>query len=234
MRSSGGTATGDAHPRRDQRSCARRPGSTASAPPAAIVLLSDGKSTSGVDAARRGAGGRRGATSRSTPSRSARRPGRSPCGRRAAATETRQVPPDPATLRADRRGLGRPGLHGRRRRAPRQVYERLGSQLGRKNEPRQISSISPRQRSRSSSRARHSPCAGSGASSDNVKENTMDRRRSDPRARARRAARGAPGGAARDQARDRRPGRDARAAARLAARRRPRPARGRSRASRRR
>jgi Ca-activated chloride channel homolog len=136
LKSSGGTATGDA-----VRAAVRiLVGGSAKPPPSAIVLLSDGKSTSGV-----------------TPLTAAQEAGRRhipiytvalgtatgtiTVPRRGGGTETRQVPPDPATLRQMSAASGGEAFQAADAQRLSQVYERLGSQLGRKNEPRQISSL---------------------------------------------------------------------------------------------
>ena len=139
MKSSGGTATGDAV-RAAVRILTATPGTNGKAPPAAIVLLSDGKSTKGV-----------------TPLTAAQEAGRRhipiytvalgtstgtiTVPRQGGGTETRQVPPDPATLRQMAVASGGQAFQAADAQRLSQVYERLGSQLGRKNEPRQISSM---------------------------------------------------------------------------------------------
>jgi Ca-activated chloride channel homolog len=136
LKSSGGTATGDA-----VRAAVRiLVGGSTKPPPSAIVLLSDGKSTSGV-----------------TPLTAAQEAGRRhipiytvalgtatgtiTVPRRGGGTETRQVPPDPETLRQMSAASGGEAFQAADAQRLSQVYERLGSQLGRKNEPRQISSL---------------------------------------------------------------------------------------------
>jgi Ca-activated chloride channel family protein len=117
------------------------PGADGKPPPAAIVLLSDGKSTSGD----------------TTPLAAAQNAGRKhvpiytvalgtasgtiTVPRAGGGTETRQVPPDPATLRQMAAASGGQAYQAADAQRLSQVYERLGSQLGRKNEPRQISSL---------------------------------------------------------------------------------------------
>jgi len=139
LRSSGGTATGEAL-RAAIRILTTTPGADGKRPPAAIVLLSDGKSTSGV-----------------TPLGAAQEAGRQhipvytvalgtatgtiTVPRTGGGTETRQVPPDPAALRQIAAASGGQAYQAADAQRLRQVYERLGSQLGRKNEPRQISSL---------------------------------------------------------------------------------------------
>jgi Ca-activated chloride channel family protein len=136
LKSSGGTATGNA-----VRAAVRilTAGST-KPPPSAIVLLSDGKSTSGV-----------------APLTAAQEAGRRPIPiytvalgtatgtitvpRKGGGTETRQVPPDPETLRQMSAASGGQAFQAADAQRLSQVYERLGSQLGRKNVPRQISSL---------------------------------------------------------------------------------------------
>jgi Ca-activated chloride channel family protein len=116
------------------------PGATGKAPPSAIVLLSDGKSTSGVapltaaqEAGRRHIPIYTVALGTATGTITVPRAG--------GGTETRQVPPDPATLRQMAAASGGQAYQAADEQRLSQVYERLGSQLGRKNEPRQISSL---------------------------------------------------------------------------------------------
>jgi Ca-activated chloride channel homolog len=136
LKSSGGTATGDA-----VRAAVRiLVGGSAKPPPSAIVLLSDGKSTSGVaplTAAQEA--GRRHIPIYTVALGTAT--GTITVPRRGGGTETRQVPPDPATLRQMSAASGGEAFQAADAQRLSQVYERLGSQLGRKNEPRQISSL---------------------------------------------------------------------------------------------
>jgi len=136
LRSSGGTATGNAV-RAAVRILTAGPGKP---PPAAIVLLSDGKSTSGVSpvAAAQEAGRRHipiytVALGTPTGTITIPRPG--------GGTETRPVPPDPETLHQIAAASGGQAYQAADAQRLSQVYERLGSQLGRKNVPRQISSL---------------------------------------------------------------------------------------------
>jgi Ca-activated chloride channel family protein len=105
------------------------------------VLLSDGKSTSGDTtplAAAQNAGRKHipvYTVALGTPSGTITVP------RQGGGTETRQVPPDPATLRQMAAASGGQAYQAADAQRLSQVYERLGSQLGRKNEPRQISSL---------------------------------------------------------------------------------------------
>jgi Ca-activated chloride channel homolog len=139
MQSSGGTATGDAL-RAATRILSAAPGLNGKAPPAAIVLLSDGKSTKGVAplTAAQEAGKRHipiYTVALGTPT--GQITVKTPDG----GTETRQVPPDPTTLRQIASASGGQAYEAVDAKRLSQVYERLGSQLGRKNEPRQISSM---------------------------------------------------------------------------------------------
>jgi Ca-activated chloride channel homolog len=139
LQSSGGTATGNAV-RAAVRILTATPGADGKPPPAAIVLLSDGKSTSGVapltaaqEAGRRHIPIYTVALGTST--------GTITIPRKGGGTETRQVPPDPETLRQMAAASGGQAYQAADAQRLSQVYERLGSQLGRKNEPRQISSL---------------------------------------------------------------------------------------------
>jgi Ca-activated chloride channel family protein len=136
LKSSGGTATGNA-----VRAAVRilTAGST-KPPPSAIVLLSDGKSTSGVSpltAAQEA--GRRHIPIYTVALGTAT--GTITVPRKGGGTETRQVPPDPETLRQMSAASGGEAFQAADAQRLSQVYERLGSQLGRKNVPRQISSL---------------------------------------------------------------------------------------------
>jgi Ca-activated chloride channel homolog len=139
LQSSGGTATGNAV-RAAVRILTATPGADGKPPPAAIVLLSDGKSTSGVaplTAAQEA--GRRHIPVYTVALGTAT--GTITVPRKGGGTETRQVPPDPATLRQMAAASGGQAYQAADAQRLSQVYERLGSQLGRKNEPRQISSL---------------------------------------------------------------------------------------------
>jgi Ca-activated chloride channel homolog len=139
LQSSGGTATGNAV-RAAVRILTATPGGDGKPPPAAIVLLSDGKSTSGVaplTAAQEA--GRRHIPVYTVALGTAT--GTITVPRKGGGTETRQVPPDPATLRQMAAASGGQAYQAADAQRLSQVYERLGSQLGRKNEPRQISSL---------------------------------------------------------------------------------------------
>lgn len=139
LKSSGGTATGSAV-RAAVRILTATPGANGKPPPAAIVLLSDGKSTSGVaplTAAQEA--GRRHIPIYTVALGTAE--GTITVPRAGGGTETRQVPPDPATLRQMAAASGGQSYAAADAQRLSQVYERLGSQLGRKNEPRQISSL---------------------------------------------------------------------------------------------
>ena len=139
LKSSGGTATGDAV-RAAIRTLTATPGADGKPPPAAIVLLSDGKSVKGVapltaaqEASRRHIPIYTVALGTASGTITVPRPG--------GGTETRQVPPDPTTLRQMSAASGGQSYQASDAQRLSQVYERLGSQLGRKNEPRQISSL---------------------------------------------------------------------------------------------
>lgn len=137
MRPAGGTATGTAV--QTALEVLRRQGRNGRTPPAAIVLLSDGASRRGVDpvAAAREAGRRHVpiyTVVLGTPNGTITVP--KPHG--TPGTETRRVPPDPVTLRRMAEVS-----HGRAFLAAdaaslSSVYERLGSQLGRRTERREI------------------------------------------------------------------------------------------------
>jgi Ca-activated chloride channel homolog len=140
LRSSGGTATGNALASA-VKILRRQPGAHGKRPPAAIVLLSDGTATSGVDplvparAARRlkipvytvSVGTSAGTI---TVPRPGPRPGR----------VTKRVPPDPRALGAVARAAGGQAFTAQTTNRLSRVYERLGSQLGHRHAKRQITS----------------------------------------------------------------------------------------------
>jgi Ca-activated chloride channel family protein len=138
LRSSGGTATGEAI-QTATRVLRQAPSVNGKKPPSAIVLLSDGVSTKGVDpvAAAQAAGKLKipvytVALGTASGTITVPRPGGQ------GGTEVRPVPPDPASLKriADASG-GRASQAGDAK-ALSTVYERLGSQLGHKKVPREI------------------------------------------------------------------------------------------------
>jgi Ca-activated chloride channel family protein len=140
LRSSGGTATGEAI-QTATRVLQQAPSLDNKKPPSAIVLLSDGASTKGVDpvAAAQAAAklripvytvtlGTAGGTI--TVPRTPSNP--------AAGTVTKPVPPDEASLRAIAQASGGKSYSAESASDLSDVYDRLGSQLGTKQEPREI------------------------------------------------------------------------------------------------
>jgi Ca-activated chloride channel family protein len=138
LKSSGGTATGEAI-QTAVRVLQAAPAHNGRKPPSAIVLLSDGASTKGVSPTDAAAAARRvripvytvalgtpGGTI--TVPRTDGRPG----------TITRHVPPDEASLRAVAQASGGRAYTAATSNDLSAVYQRLGSQLGRKKEPREI------------------------------------------------------------------------------------------------
>jgi Ca-activated chloride channel family protein len=140
LSSSGGTATGEAI-QTATRVLRQAPSQSGKKPPSAIVLLSDGASTKGVDpvAAAQAAAKVKipvytvtlgTASGTITVPRSESDP--------AAGTVTKPVPPDEASLQAIARASGGKSFAAESTDQLSAVYERLGSQLGTKKEPRQI------------------------------------------------------------------------------------------------
>lgn len=136
MTSSGGTATGNAIATATAV-LNRMPKLNGKRPPAAIVLLSDGTSTRGGDPV----GAAQAAhklhipvytVALGTPNGTIRVP------RRAGGTAVVRVPPDPASLGQIARASGGTAFTAQTASGLKQVYERLGSQLGHRTEKRQI------------------------------------------------------------------------------------------------
>jgi Ca-activated chloride channel family protein len=141
MSVSGGTATGEAI-YTAIGVLNRAPGVGLKRPPAAIVLLSDGASTSGRDpvAAAQAAGKLKipiytVALGTSQGTITVKRPQRLGGG-----TTTQRVPPDPRSLAEIARASGGKAFTAESASGLKTVYERLGSQLGKKKEKRQVTS----------------------------------------------------------------------------------------------
>lgn len=140
LSSSGGTATGEAI-QTATRVLRQAPSLSGKKPPSAIILLSDGASTKGVDpvAAAQAAAKVKipvytvtlgTASGTITVPRSEADP--------SAGTVTKPVPPDEASLHAIAQASGGKSFTAETTDDLSAVYERLGSQLGTKKEPRQI------------------------------------------------------------------------------------------------
>ncbi|MEA2451141.1 MAG: Ca-activated chloride channel [Thermoleophilaceae bacterium] len=138
MRSSGGTATGEAIATA-VKVLERVPGDGGRRPPGAIVLISDGKSTSGRDpvAAAQAAGRDKipvYTVALGTPS------GTITVKRKGGGSVRRPVPPDPAALAQVARVSGGRTFSADTASGLGEVYQRLGSQLSHRHEKRQITS----------------------------------------------------------------------------------------------
>jgi Ca-activated chloride channel family protein len=136
MQPSGGTAAGEAI-LASIRSLSQRAGEGGRRPPAAIVLLSDGATTSGTDPA--------------AAAREAKRlkipvypvslgtdEGTITVPRSGGGTETKPVPPDPEAMAEVARLSGGRDFTADTAADLREVYERLGSQLSYRDEKRQV------------------------------------------------------------------------------------------------
>jgi Ca-activated chloride channel family protein len=141
MSVSGGTATGEAI-NTALGVLNRSPGVGQKRPPAAIVLLSDGASTSGRDpvAAAQAAGKMKipiYTVALGTPQGTIQvhRPQRLGGG-----VTTQRVPPDPRSLEQIARASGGKAFTAETASGLKTVYDRLGSQLGKKKEKRQVTS----------------------------------------------------------------------------------------------
>lgn len=140
MTSSGSTATGEAI-HAATRILSKRRGERGRRPPAAIVLISDGSSTRGRDAVAAAQDARRLRISVYTVALgTAEGTITVPRGGAQGATVTRPVPPDPQALAQIARASGGQAFTARTTSGLRAVYEKLGSQLGRKQEQRQVTS----------------------------------------------------------------------------------------------
>jgi Ca-activated chloride channel family protein len=138
MTPSGGTATGEAIATAT-KVLRRVPGELGRRPPSAIVLLSDGVSTSGADpvAAAQAAGRLHIPIYTVALGTSS---GQIQVPRRGGGTRTQAVPPDPKSLAQIARAAGGQAFTARTATGLKQVYEKLGSQLGHREEKRQVTS----------------------------------------------------------------------------------------------
>jgi Ca-activated chloride channel family protein len=136
MTPSGGTASGEAIATA-VTALRTRAKVTEQPPPAAIVLLSDGKSTSGrnaVEAARAAgnAGVRVYTVALGTDSGTITVP------KKGGGTQTQQVPPDPEALQQIAEASGGSSFTAQTTSGLSEVYEKLGSQLGHENKKKEI------------------------------------------------------------------------------------------------
>ena len=134
----GGTGTGEAI-EAALRILRRAPGDRGKRPPAAIVLISDGAATGTVDPVAAAQQARRlhipiYTVALGTPQGTITVP--RPGGK--GGTETRAVPPDPQSMAQIARASGGQAYTATDAARLRAVYQHLGSQLGHKNEKRQI------------------------------------------------------------------------------------------------
>jgi Ca-activated chloride channel family protein len=136
MTPSGGTATGNAITTATN-TLSRAPGQRGKRPPAAIVLLSDGASTSGSDPVVAAQAARKLHIPVYTVALGTQQ-GTITVPRRGGGTVTQHVPPDPAALAQIARASGGAGFTAQTASGLKQVYAKLGSQLGHKDEKRQI------------------------------------------------------------------------------------------------
>lgn len=133
---SGGTATGDAI-RTATEMLRSQPGENGRRPPSAIVLLSDGTSTNGVDPLQAAAEARRlripiYTVAFGTDQGTITVPGRG------GGERTERVPPDPVSLSQIAEASGGESFTAESADRLATVYERLGSQLGKRDEERQV------------------------------------------------------------------------------------------------
>ncbi len=138
MQPSGGTATGEAIA---TATSVLRPasGSGGRRPPAAILLLSDGKSTSGRDAVAAARAARRLGVPVYTVVLGTQQ-GTITVPRADGSTATRNVPPDPESLAEIAQVSGGKAYTAQSASGLKEIYESLGSQLGHEKKKREITS----------------------------------------------------------------------------------------------
>ena len=138
MEPSGGTATGEAI-LASMRAFNRREDAQGRRPPAAIVLLSDGASTSGTDPVEAAREAQRQDIRVYTVTLGTRS-GTITVPQEGGGTVTQPVPPDPESLEEIARASGGRAFTADTSQGLREVYEKLGSQLSHRDEKRQVSS----------------------------------------------------------------------------------------------
>lgn len=138
LKPTGGTATGEAMAN-SLAALRSVPSKSGKRPPGAIVVLSDGASTSGRDPLAVAREAARQKVPVYTVALGTQR-GTITVRRRDGSTETKAVPPDVKSLEDVARTAGGKSFKAESTAGLNQVYERLGSQLGRKNVKQQISS----------------------------------------------------------------------------------------------
>jgi Ca-activated chloride channel family protein len=136
MKSSGGTATGNAI-NTATTVLQRQPKLNGKRPPAAIVLLSDGSSTRGIDPVTAAQAARKLHIPVYTVALGTAN-GTITVPKRGGGTTTQRVPPDPSALQQIARASGGASFTAQTATGLKQVYEKLGSQLGHKKEKHQI------------------------------------------------------------------------------------------------
>ncbi|MEP6953092.1 MAG: VWA domain-containing protein [Solirubrobacteraceae bacterium] len=134
----GGTAMGDAITTA-VRALKRPAGIDGRRPPAALLLISDGASTRGVDPVTAAQQARRQKIPVYTVALGTAN-GTITVRHKDGSTETRRVPPDPGTLRQVARASGGRFFTAADAKGLDAIYEQLGSQLGRKQKKHEISS----------------------------------------------------------------------------------------------
>jgi Ca-activated chloride channel family protein len=137
MRPSGGTATGEAIA--SATSTLRRANARRDRPPAAILLLSDGKSTSGQDPV----AAARAAARFDVPVYTVvlgTDQGTITVPRASGGTATRNVPPDPESLAQVARASGAKAYTAESATGLKEIYESLGSQLAHEKKKREVTS----------------------------------------------------------------------------------------------
>lgn len=134
---SGGTATGEAIATA-LTTLEAQPGEDGRRPPAAIVLISDGSSTNGRDPLGAAAEARRLDIPIYTVAFGTDQGTITVPDRRTGEARVERVPPDPASLEAIARASGGQAFTAETAEGLNAVYEQLGSQLGRRDEERQI------------------------------------------------------------------------------------------------
>lgn len=134
---SGGTATGEAIATATEALKAQ-PGEDGRRPPAAIVLISDGTSTNGRDPLAAAAEAKRLGIPVYTVAFGTDQGSITVPDRRTGGTRVEQVPPDPASLAEIAKASGGETFTAESAEGLKAVYERLGSQLGRRDEERQV------------------------------------------------------------------------------------------------